>query len=303
MQLDVESLRTLIAVVDRGGMTKAATHLGLSQSAVSWKIKRLEQRVGRPLLIRDGHELRPTNEGRSVLDDARLVVEIHDRMVDRLESPDFTGTIKVGSNEEVGAGRMAGILGRFKRLYPEATIEFIIDQSRVLTPLLRRGRIDVAVIQVIEDEVLDDDIVLWTDDLRWATHRDMPYSEGVVPLITYGTNGFYRPVSEPILERHGVDYEYTVNAPTSANVRAAVEAGLGVAVLRERFLTDDVVEWKRAAEFDPLPRTQQVVRTAPGDPSAVAAAVVDAIAQEFVDLPERQAAAAELGLTDPLGAS
>ncbi len=193
--------------------------------------------------------------------------------------------------------RMAGILGRFKRLYPEATVEFSIDQSRLLTPRLRRGEIDVAVIQVIEDEQLDDDIVLWSDELRWATHRDVPYGDGVVPLITYGSYGFYRPVSEPILERFGIEYEYTVNAPTSANVRAAVEAGLGVAVLGKRHLAGEVVEWVRAAELDPLPTVRQVVRTAPGELSDAAAALVDAIAQEFVDLPERQAAATELALT------
>ena len=51
MQLDVESVRTLIAVLDHGGMTAAADALGMSQSAVSWKIKRLEERVGRDLLI------------------------------------------------------------------------------------------------------------------------------------------------------------------------------------------------------------------------------------------------------------
>lgn len=290
MQLDVESLRTLIAVLERGGMTRAAEHLGVSQSAVSWKIKRLEQRVGRPLLIRDGHELRPTREGRVVLDEAHELVERHDRMVHRLESPEFTGTVKIGSNEEVGAVRMAGILGRFKRLYPEATIEFIVDQSRRISPLLERGRIDVAVLQVTEEEVQPDDVVLWTEHLRWATHRDMPYDEGEVPLVTYGTTGFYRPVSEPILERHRIPYRYTITAPTSVNVRAAVEAGLGVAVLGERFITGDVVEWARAADLDPLPVSCQVVRTVPGEPSSVAGSLIAAITEEFRDLPLRETA-------------
>ncbi len=290
MQLDVESLRTFTAVLDRGGMTRAAEFLGLTQSAVSWKIKRLEQRVGRPLLIRDGHTLRPTRDGRTLLDEARSIVETHDRLVHRLESPDFTGTVKVGSNEEVGADRMAGILGRFKRMHPSATIEFVVNQSRLLTPLLERGRIDLAVIQVTEDELRTDDVVLWSDELRWATHRDMPYDSGVVPLITYGENGFYRPVSEPILERHGIRYRYTVTAPTSSNVRAAVAAGLGVAVLGARFLTDDVVAWARAAELDPLPRSYQIVRAVPGEPPAIAGALIDAITDEFLDLPERTVA-------------
>jgi len=287
VQLDVESLRTLITVLDWGSMTRAAQQLGMSQSAVSWKIKRLEQRVGRPLLIRDGHDLRPTRDGRALLDDARAMVEIHDRAVQRLASPEFTGTIRVGSNEEVGASRLAGILGRLKALHPAATIEFVVDQSRQLAPQLERGRIDVAVIQVTEEEVRPDDIVLWTEELRWATHRDMPYDDGVVPLITYGANGFYRPVSEPILERYGVRYRYTITAPTSANVRAAVEAGLGVAVLGERFLGDDVVEWGRAAELDPLPRSCQIIRTVDGERSDIAQALIESITDEFVDLPDR----------------
>ena len=287
MQLDVESLRTFLAVLDRGGMTRAAEHLGVTQSAVSWKIKRLEQRVGRALLIRDGHDLRPTRDGRTLVEEARGIVEAHDRAVHRLESSDFTGTVKVGSNEEVGADRMAGILGRFKRLHPASRIEFIVNQSRLLTPLLERGKIDVVVIQVTEEELRPDDVVLWIDELRWATHRDSPHDDGVVPLITYGENGFYRPVSEPILERHGIRYSYTVTAPTSATVRSAVAAGLGVAVLGQRFVRDEVVEWARAADFDPLPLAYQIVRTVPGEPPAIAAALVDAITEEFVDLPDR----------------
>ncbi len=289
MQLDVESLRTLLAVLDWGTMTRAADHLGLSQSAVSWKIKRLEQRIGRPLLIRDGHDLRPTSDGRALLEDARAIVATHDRAAQRLRSPEFTGTVRVGSNEEVGATRLAGILGRFRHLHPAATIQFVVDQSRVLGPQLEHGHIDVGVIQVTEEEVQADDVVLWREPLRWAAHRDVKYDTEPVPLISYGSNGFYRPVSEPILERHGVRYRYAVTAPTSENVRAAVEAGLGVAVLGERFLTGAVVEWIRAPELDPLPTSCQIVRTAPGEHSEPVRSLVESITAEFLELPARQA--------------
>lgn len=269
-------------------MARAAEQLELSASAMSWKIKRLEQRVGRPLLLRDGHELRPTREGRLVLEEAPAMLEAHDRLVRRLTHPEFTGTIKIGSNEEVGAARMAGILGRFRFAYPDATIEFIVNQSRMLMPQLDRGRIDVAVIQLTEDEVEPGDVILWTEELRWATHRDLPYDDGsVVDLVTYGQNGFYRPVCEPILTKHGIDYRYTVTAPTSAAVRAAVSAGLGVAILAPQWLTDEVVEWEIGATLEPLPRSCQVVRTVPGEQPSVTQAIVDAIVEEFTDLHDR----------------
>ena len=268
-------------------MARAAEQLELSSSAISWKIKRLEQRVGRPLLIRDGHDLRPTREGRLVLEEAPAMVEAHDRLVRRLTHPEFRGTVKIGSNEEVGAARMAGILGRFRFAYPDATIEFVVNQSRLLRPLLNRGRIDVAVVQVTEEEVQPSDVVLWTEELQWATHRDLPHDEGTVNLITYGENGFYRPVSEPILDRHGISYRYTVTAPTSDAVRAAVAAGLGVAVLASQWLTGDVVPWEVGANLDALPRSCQVVRTVPGEQPAATQAIVDAIVDEFTDLHDR----------------
>ena len=172
----------------------------------------------------------------------------------RLQSPDFTGTIKVGSNEEVGCrphGRHPRSLqapvprGDHRvrdRPEPRAHAAAERRQDRRRRHPGDRGRGARRRHRAVVGRVAGG-----------PPTATCPTDEGVVPLITYGTHGFYRPVSEPILERHGVDYEYTVNAPTSANVRAAVEAGLGVAVLRERFLTGDVVEWARAADFDPLP--------------------------------------------------
>ena len=47
MRLDTESLRAFIAALDHHGMTNAADELGISQSAVSWRIRRLEERVGK----------------------------------------------------------------------------------------------------------------------------------------------------------------------------------------------------------------------------------------------------------------
>ncbi|NNF68865.1 MAG: LysR family transcriptional regulator, partial [Acidimicrobiia bacterium] len=144
LKIDIESMRAFVAVTEFGGISRAADQLDLTPSAVSWKIKRLEQRVGKPLLIRDGHDLRPTHEGRIVLEDAPEIIRSHDRMTSRLAYPEFTGLIKVGSNEEVGAERIAAILGRFQQTYPGSRVQFEVNQSRLLRPLIEGGRIDVA---------------------------------------------------------------------------------------------------------------------------------------------------------------
>ena len=281
VQLDIESLRTLLAVVDHGGMTRAAGHLHLTQSAVSWKIKRLEDRVGRPLLIREGHTIRPTRDGRALIDDVRSLVSIHDRAVARLRNSELTGKVKVGSNEEVDAERMASLLGRFTRAHPQASIEFLIDDTVQLAKRIDAGEIDVAVIQVDDRDLRPDDVVLWTDVLRWVTGCETTYTDGVVPLVTFGETCFYRSLSEPLLTAHGIEYTVAFSAASIGGVRAAVEAGLGVGVLGSRHLGGDLVEWKRGRMVPPLPRIYQIARTVPGERPAVAAALVDAIVGEL----------------------
>ncbi|MGA9278569.1 LysR family transcriptional regulator [Ilumatobacter sp.] len=284
LQLDVESLRTLLAALDYGGMTRAAERLNMSQSSVSWKIKRLEERVGRPLLIRDGHTLRPTRDGRALIPDARSLVEIHDRAASRLNSSELTGTVKLGSNEEVDAVQMASLLGRFKWSHPNASIEFVIDYTRNLARSIDRGQLDVAIMQVSDANLRSTDTVLWSDRLHWVSSHAMTEDRlAPVPLITFGEQCFYRSLSEPDLVAARIDHLVAFSASTTRGVRAALAAGLGVAVLGSRYLDDDIIEWPRSSELPELPLVHQIARTVPGEAPAVATALVDAIAGELLD--------------------
>jgi DNA-binding transcriptional LysR family regulator len=101
MQIDVEALRALLLVVEHGSITRAARALHLSRSAVSWRMKRLEEHVGQELIVRDGRALRPSRAGRAILDDARTLVETHDRIARRLDSADLTGDVTVGADNDV----------------------------------------------------------------------------------------------------------------------------------------------------------------------------------------------------------
>jgi len=283
LQLDVESLRTFLAVLDTGGMTRAAERLGVTQSAVSWKIKRLEDRVGRPLLIRDGHTVRPNRDGRALLDDARTIVELHDGAVWRLRSSELTGKVQLGSNEEIDATHIAALLGRFKRSHPNTTIEFVIDHTVRLAKLVDAGKIDVVLIQVTDRQLRPDDTVLWTDDLHWVTSAESTYDEGLVPLITFGDLCFYRTLSTPILDAAGIGHVNAFSGSATRGVLAAVEAGLGVGVLSSWYLSEEIIDWPRGQRLPPLPRVHQIARTVPGESAATAHALVDVIAEQLTE--------------------
>lgn len=281
MQLDVESLRTFLAVLDQGSMTGAARTLDLTQSAVSWKIKRLEERVGRPLLIRNGRSIRPSREGRALAEEARSIVDAHDRAVARLDKSGLAGRIRLGSNEEITASRLVSVLGTFNRVHPDAWIEVVVDNSLDLADAVDRGELDVAVLQVSADELRPGDTVLWSEDLAWMTSREAPYDDGEIPLVTFGDSCNYRAISEPLLEAAGIEHWVAFSGQTTAGVKAAVEVGLGVAVLGSRFLGGAIVPWKRGDELGDLPTMYEVARIDADDPSPLARALTDVIANEI----------------------
>lgn len=288
MQLDIESLRVLLAVLDTGGMTSAARQLGLGQSAVSRKVQRLEQRVGRPLLIRDGHTLRPTRDGRSLLADARAMVELHDRAVCRLNSSDLTGTVKLSCNGEVDTAQIASLLGTFKQLHPGANVEFTLDHSGSLIEWIDEGTIDVAVFQVSDMRRRPDDIELWTEELSWVTSASSCFKDDPVPLIDFGTHCHYNEFTLKILSDAGIGYRTVFSASSSADVGAAVEAGIGVAVMGRRYLGDEIVTWHPPVPLEPLPRVTQVIRTVPGERPDAVAALVETIQRELAPPPRQE---------------
>lgn len=281
MQLDIESLRTFLAVLDHGGMTNASQRLNMGQSAVSRKIQRLETRVGRPLLIRDGHTLRPTRDGRTLLADARTMVELHDRAVARLESSDLVGTVRLGCNGEVDTSQIAALLGAFKHRHPGAIVEFTLDHSGSLVDWVESGDVDLAVFQVTAGALRASDIPLWTDQLRWVTSASCPFTEFPVPLVDFGSHCYYNEFTHRNLGDAGVEHQQVFAAASSRDVRAAVQAGIGIAAMSARYICDDIVEWQPPVPLGPLPEVVQIIRSVPGERPDAVAALIETIRSEL----------------------
>ena len=285
MQLDVESLRAFITVLDLGGMTAAADELDISQSAVSWKIKRLEERVGRELLVRDGRRLSPSRDGRELLEYARTIVATHDAAVTRLSATGLEGTVKLGSTEEASALCTGAVCGRFSRIHPNVDLDFHVDRSSRLASMVAANELDVAVLQLRAHDARASDTVLWHDTLMWVSSPDWTYDEGTVPLITFGEDGFYRPIAEAALRDADIPHRVAFSGPSTAGVLSAVSAGIGVALLSSRSVSGDVIQWPRGDTVEHGQPVVNVARAARGAASEVAAELLADIRAELGEVP------------------
>jgi DNA-binding transcriptional LysR family regulator len=96
--LDLEHLRTLVAIAECGGFSKAAAVRHISQPALSQHVRLLERGMKRKLFEKDGRVMRFTPAGERVLVEARKIIDVHDTSL-RLLQVDRADTIVVGSTE------------------------------------------------------------------------------------------------------------------------------------------------------------------------------------------------------------
>ena len=177
-RLDVDTLRALRAIKVHGGVTRAAAALGLSQSAVSHKIKRMEVSLGCDLLDRRAGGTMFTPEGEGLLDYAVRILGLHDEALVSFARSDLAGRILLGFTEDTTCTDLSAILGRFRRVHPNVAVRTKVRMSLVLQSMLERGQLDVAIAQVFAHEVRPTDVVLLREALHWVKSRELSLSPG-----------------------------------------------------------------------------------------------------------------------------
>jgi DNA-binding transcriptional LysR family regulator len=240
-RLDIDALRAIRAIKLHGGITRAAAALGLTQSAVSHKLKRLESSLGCELLDRRSGAGVFTPEGTNLLDYATKILSLHDEALVSLAKSDLAGRIQLGFTEDTTCSDLSRILGRFARLYPQVAVRTKVRMSLVLRSMLDRGEMDVAVLQVFAHEVRPSDTVLFQENLHWVKSPNLSISsQGPIPFLSFDNNCFYRRWALDIGQDRGAAFETVFECSSAAGIISAVEAGLGVALLSDRHLRPDM---------------------------------------------------------------
>ena len=94
--LDVDQLRTFIAIIETGSFTRAADAVHKTQSAVSMQMKRLEERLERPIFARDGRASKLTEDGERLLDYARRIVKLNIETIAAFSDAELSGRVRLG---------------------------------------------------------------------------------------------------------------------------------------------------------------------------------------------------------------
>jgi len=141
--LDVDQLRTFVAIVETGSFTRAAEVVHKTQSAVSMQMKRLEERLERPIFARDGRASKLTEDGERLLDYARRIVKLNAEALAAFSNPELSGVVRLGVPDDYADRYLPEIMARFSRVYPGVELTVFCEPSIDLIARLDANEIDL----------------------------------------------------------------------------------------------------------------------------------------------------------------
>lgn len=254
-------------VVRYGSFTKASKSTNISQPALSYSIKTLEQELNTVLLNRKNGELKLTEEGKILFNNLVIIFDKIDTFENSVKASnnEYEGTLNIGARGSALETFMTGIINEYHLLYPKVKLNFFMKPSKELYEMFDNGDIDL----IIEELPLGnsrfnlDYIVLSHMENCFVTSdkeivnkinklKDLESYPVILP-----SKSKRRETLEEILDRENVHLENTISLPNSDLSISLAKEGVGIGYLikgsiEEELKNEKLYEIKFEQKFDQL---------------------------------------------------
>jgi DNA-binding transcriptional LysR family regulator len=242
MRLDLLGLQAFLAIAERGSFHAAAAHLNLSQTALSHRLRKLEELLGLRLLARTTRQVSLTPSGVDLLPKARKLVEEMTTAFEGLKQQARLQdeSLEIGCLPTIAVKCLPRALARFKLLYPDMRIKIRDNSATEIAERVQSGDA-VFGITIVAANRWDLDIKpLTKEPFVLVAHRDMPLAEKTsltwaeiagLPLIRISSETGNRLLIDDALgeRRDKMVWLYEVQRVTTAV--SLVRSGVGYAIV------------------------------------------------------------------------
>ncbi len=251
-EIQINHLKTLIAIDEEGSFGAAAKRVGRTQSAVTQQMQSLDQILCTPLIVANGRNKELTDAGQALLRHAREIISMCNYAIASSSRKQQTDVIKIGTPHEVAEDFLHGPLVAFAKLRPQTRIVIQVDRSPILMQALEEGRLNM-ILSTRRSENYDSVLlanlpVHWIAAVDWQPEPNAPW-----PLILTDEPSLYRRVALAALDVYGHDYVEKLTSPSLAGVRLAVAAGLGITARTESSFHHDIKVLSKKSGLPSLP--------------------------------------------------
>ena len=227
--VELDLLRTFVAVVEAGGFTRAAERVNRTQSTVSQQIRKLEEDLGRRLIDRSGAVPAVTEEGELLLGYARRLLALAAEAREALRGPGRRPVLRLGVPEDFAGRRLTDLLSGFARACPELRLDTTSGWSVEIRRLLDAGELDLGLVK--RDTGEGRCLARWPERLAWVAGQAADLAADPLPLALFPPGCIYRSRAVAALEAAGRRWHVGFVGQGLAGVQAAVASGLGIGLL------------------------------------------------------------------------
>jgi DNA-binding transcriptional LysR family regulator len=267
--LDLELLRTFVAVAESGSFSSAAPLVSRSQSALSMQMQRLEQSVGKTLLVRGPRTVKTSAAGEELLVYARRLLRLSEEARAAITRPEEIGNVRLGVPEDYVAQFLPPVLAHFATEHPLVTVELVCESSRQLVPAIADGRIDLALVTRLPSQRFK---VLRREPIVWLASRiHVAWEKTPLPIALFDAHcGAAHSHVLNALKGLRRGYRIAYSSASLAGLIAVVEAGLAVAGLP---LCSAPASFQIVGEREGLPAIRALEMSVLRNPSSTGIAV------------------------------
>lgn len=225
--------------------TKAAETLHMTQPAVTFQIRQLEEHFNTRLFDRTHNRISLTTAGEQVFEYADKIIALYNEMDNRVRelTGDVSGVLIIGASTTIAEYVLPMLLGEYKRRYPNVNIRLNVSNSLGVVHMVENNSVDVG---IVESPITNKNLVTevcWHDKLVFICAPDHSYAEKKsvkpdeledVPYICREEGSGTRDFIEVYLEQNKVDrnrLNISLEVGSPEATKSAVEAGLGVSII------------------------------------------------------------------------
>lgn len=235
----IAELKTLIAVCKHGTFASAGEHIGLTQSAVSSQIRRIEESLGFALFDRTGRSATLNTAGRTVLERAEVICALFSKLGDAPDEQSTQGLLRIGAIASAQATLVVRALDKLRTTLPLVRVHVAPGVSLRLMDDLDAGKIDAAVMirppfgmppdmtwQALVHEPFV--LVVPKDGSNSKDWREMLQAR---PFLRYDRVSFGGRMAEAFLRRQAINVKEAIELDEIAALIQLVANGMGVALV------------------------------------------------------------------------
>lgn len=252
MRIDFLGLHAFVAIAERGSFQQAAAHLNLSQTALSHRIRKLEEDLGVKLLSRTTREVSLTQAGLRLLPKVKDIIESLTVSLDDLrnEGRSRQETLSIGCLPTIASGRLPVALRRFHERHPNVVVRIHDNSASEISDLVQSGAVEFGITLVashrwdfdIEMLIKDPFVLVCPEDHPLASQTSVSWSDlSDEPLIRVSQQTGNRRILDDALgsRRETLNWRFEVQHLQTAIALAA--AGVALTVV-PRLALDSVDE-------------------------------------------------------------